>query len=180
MEEGCQHLRTSTTTGKTTVFQEKGRPLWEVASLQPHRSPKATWIRWTKQYVVSHCPLFSLAKCLQDILKKRAGLATLGEWTHIDCLRRVAHGEIQDGILRRLLHHAIPTNGDELDLEEDAAGSRLEKLLAASDLDNVMAIDEPSPSRVHDVPGGTVSFLFEKISNPNLDSGVDLDDNQVL
>lgn len=100
----------------------------------------------------------------------------MGEWTHIDGLRRVAHDEIQDDVLRRLLHCAVPTDGEESDLEGNAAGSRLNKLLAASDLDNIMAVDEAPPS-VRDVPGGTISFLFEKISNSNLDNGAELDGN---
>lgn len=109
-----------------------------------------------------------------DIQKKRAGLAALGEWTHINGLRRVADGGIQDNVLRRLLHCAAPTGGDESDLEENTAGSRLNKLLAASDLDNIMAVDGAPPS-VRDVPGGTISFLFEKVSNSNLDSGAEID-----
>lgn len=98
----------------------------------------------------------------------------MGEWTHINGLRRVADGGIQDNVLRRLLHCAVPTGGDESDLEENTAGSRLNKLLAASDLDNIMAVDGAPPS-VRDVPGGTISFLFEKVSNSNLDSGAEID-----
>ncbi|KAL4080204.1 P-loop containing nucleoside triphosphate hydrolase protein [Scleroderma yunnanense] len=113
-----------------------------------------------------------------DIKKKRAGLAALGEWTHVDCLRPVAHEEIQDDVLRRLLRFAVQEN-DELDLEADTEGSRLDKLLAASDLDNIMAIDEATPS-VSDVPGGTISFLFEKISNSSIDNETELDDNPQL
>ncbi|KAI6157426.1 P-loop containing nucleoside triphosphate hydrolase protein [Pisolithus tinctorius] len=94
-----------------------------------------------------------------DLQKKRAELASLGEWTHIDCLRRVAPDEIQDEILRHLLH---PINGD-LEVEE---ASRLDKLLAAADLDNLAAMSDDA-QLARDVPGGTISFLFEKISNSN-------------
>ncbi|KAI6044689.1 P-loop containing nucleoside triphosphate hydrolase protein [Pisolithus marmoratus] len=94
-----------------------------------------------------------------DLQKKRAELADLGNWTHIDCLRRVASEEIQDDILRHLLHFTVPTHGD-LEMEE---ASRLDKLLAAADLDNVAALSDDT-SLARDVPGGTISFLFEKIS----------------
>ena len=46
--------------------------------------------------------------------------------------------------------------------------SRLEKLLNASDLDTVMANSAPDPT-VDDVPGGTVSFLFERGSQAVVD-----------
>ena len=47
---------------------------------------------------------------------------------------------------------------------------RLDSLLTSVDLENIVAMDEkrPLPS-VRDVPGGTVSFLFEKISTTSLD-----------
>lgn len=52
--------------------------------------------------------------------------------------------------------------------------SRVGSLLASADLENVVAMDGNQPLlSVRDVPGGTVSFLFEKISKTSLD---DVDD----
>ncbi|KAI6121363.1 P-loop containing nucleoside triphosphate hydrolase protein [Pisolithus sp. B1] len=92
-----------------------------------------------------------------DLQKKRAELADLGEWTHIDCLRRVASDEVQDDILRHLLHFTSPTH-------DDSEASRLDKLLAATDLDNITAMSDDA-RLARDVPGGTVAFLFEKLSS---------------
>lgn len=48
--------------------------------------------------------------------------------------------------------------------------SRLDSLLASVDIENIVAMDEKQPLlSVQDVPGGTVSFLFEKISTTSLD-----------
>lgn len=51
---------------------------------------------------------------------------------------------------------------------------RLDSLLTSVDLENIAAMDEKQtlPS-VRDVPGGTVSFLFEKTSRTNLDDAGD-------
>ena len=81
----------------------------------------------------------------------------MGEWTHINCLRSTARDDIQDDILRKLLHTRDP---DETPLSQPK--SRLDSLLSAVDLENVVAMDEVLT--VRDVPGGTVSFLFEKSS----------------
>ncbi|KAI6026362.1 P-loop containing nucleoside triphosphate hydrolase protein [Pisolithus microcarpus] len=99
-----------------------------------------------------------------DLQKKRAELADLGEWTHINCLRRVAPDELQDDILRHLLYFTDPTHDD----SEAEEASRLNKLLAAADLDYVTAMPDDARS-ARDVPGGTVSFLFEKVSNSGLE-----------
>lgn len=42
--------------------------------------------------------------------------------------------------------------------------SRLDALLNAIDLENMPGVEELQNLSVHDVPGGTVSFLFEKSS----------------
>jgi len=91
--------------------------------------------------------------------KKQAELAALGEWTHINCLRSLTSDNIHDDILRHLV---LPSAKEP---EETQPKSRLDSILSAVDLDNIVAMDETKQSlSVRDVPGGTISFLFEKTS----------------
>ena len=49
---------------------------------------------------------------------------------------------------------------------------RLDSLLASVDLENIVAMDEKqSTPSVQDVPGGAISFVFEKISTSLGDVG---------
>ncbi|OAX36093.1 hypothetical protein K503DRAFT_721959 [Rhizopogon vinicolor AM-OR11-026] len=92
--------------------------------------------------------------------KKQAELASLGEWTHINCLRCLTSDNIHDDILR----HLVPSTNEP---EETVSRpkSRIDSLLSAVDLDNIAAMDEATQTlSVRDVPGGTISFLFEKTS----------------
>lgn len=87
----------------------------------------------------------------------------MGEWTHIDCLRENARDEIHDDILRKLIFE--PGTDKQSQGAPVKAKSRLESLLAAVDLETLSAQDGEAPRlTVRDVPGGTVSFLFEKSS----------------
>jgi len=100
-----------------------------------------------------------------ELRKKRAELAALGEWTHINGLRRHVRHDVHDDVLRRILYFA----GDD-DMDQVNPQSRLDSLLTLVDLENVAAMDEKhSLPSVRDVPGGTVCFLFEKISTSSLD-----------
>jgi DNA repair and recombination protein RAD54B len=55
-------------------------------------------------------------------------------------------------------------------VEQAKPRSRVDSLLSSVDLENIVALDEKQPLlSVRDVPGGTVSFLFEKISTTSLD-----------
>jgi DNA repair and recombination protein RAD54B len=83
-------------------------------------------------------------------------LAALGEWRHINCLQSSTMDDIQDNILRKLT------------CKPDAQGHawygakpQLDQLLSAVDLGNIEARD--CVLTVHDVPGGSISFLFEKV-----------------
>ncbi|KAG1742218.1 P-loop containing nucleoside triphosphate hydrolase protein [Suillus lakei] len=98
--------------------------------------------------------------------KKQAELASLGEWTHINCLRRLTNNHIHDDILRHLV---LPSVSEE---KKDLAQpkSRLDSLLSAVDLDNITAMDQATQLlSVCDVPGGTIAFLFEKTSVSTLE-----------
>jgi DNA repair and recombination protein RAD54B len=92
----------------------------------------------------------------QYLQKKKAGLAALGEWTHINCLRPSVGTHIQDDILRKIV--SISTNG----ISSEAGNTQLETILSAVDIEAIRAMDKQRS--VRDVPGGTISFLFEKCS----------------
>ncbi|TFY64805.1 hypothetical protein EVJ58_g2377 [Rhodofomes roseus] len=96
--------------------------------------------------------------------QKKAQLAALGEWTHIHCLRRNARELIQDDVLSEMLY-SKPSNAKP---GSTASQSRLERILEAVDLETVLAESGPDPT-VDEVPGGTVSFLFERGSKALVD-----------
>jgi DNA repair and recombination protein RAD54B len=94
--------------------------------------------------------------------KKQAELASLGEWTHINCLRSLTSDSIHDDILRHLV---LPSVSEPKETGISRPKSRLDSLLSAVDLDNIAAMDETTKTlSARDVPGGTISFLFEKMS----------------
>ncbi|EMD37765.1 hypothetical protein CERSUDRAFT_94757 [Gelatoporia subvermispora B] len=91
--------------------------------------------------------------------RKKEQLAALGQWTHINCLRPDARTKIQDELLARIVS---PVN----EKEPDALGgqSRVDALLQAVDLENVLS----NANAADQVPGGTVSFLFERSSRTQM------------
>ncbi|KAF9245007.1 P-loop containing nucleoside triphosphate hydrolase protein [Melanogaster broomeanus] len=106
-----------------------------------------------------------------DLLGCESGLAALGEWTHINCLRRLARNDVHDDVpaavpsLRGRCGRTKTSN-----LSQQSQKSRLESSLSAVGLDNISSMDDMTPLlSVRDVPGGTISFLFEKVSTTNLD-----------
>jgi DNA repair and recombination protein RAD54B len=94
----------------------------------------------------------------QYLKKKKAQLAALGEWTHINGLHPSARDNVKDDILRKLLYSKEETA--ERPVVEHR--SRLDALLTAVDLENIGA--DATSLAACDVPGGTVSFLFERCS----------------
>jgi DNA repair and recombination protein RAD54B len=103
-------------------------------------------------------PSFHEYVCYQYLKKKKAELASLGEWTHINCLRSDAGERVHDSILRSLLFRSSSSQ-KQVDSEDGSSKSRILSLLDSVDLDNISRSEERT---VKDVPGGTVSFLFEK------------------
>ncbi|KAI0093328.1 SNF2 family N-terminal domain-containing protein [Irpex rosettiformis] len=100
----------------------------------------------------------------QEYLKqKKAQLAALGQWKHINCLRRKAREQIRDEILQKLVY--VPPDEEESDEDEDGGPS---SLLDALDLDRVLKETRPALA-VDGVPGGSVSFLFERTSETQLE-----------
>lgn len=108
--------------------------------------------------------------------KKQAGLASLGEWTHINCLRRLTSDNVHDVILRHLILPSVKDDNEDLAQPK----SRLDSLLSAVDLDNITAMGGMTqPLSVRDVPGGTISFLFEKTSVSTLEENNVEEDSMV-
>ncbi|KAF8070293.1 P-loop containing nucleoside triphosphate hydrolase protein [Lyophyllum atratum] len=103
--------------------------------------------------------------------KKKDGLAALGEWKHINCLRPSTRDDIQDDILRKLIDfHKTPAKDSIL----PSPKSRLDRLLSAVDLQNVTAASRVLT--VHDVPGGTISYLFQKSSTTAFEAETAIDE----
>ncbi|KIY62493.1 hypothetical protein CYLTODRAFT_438881 [Cylindrobasidium torrendii FP15055 ss-10] len=88
--------------------------------------------------------------------KKKEALASLGQWKHINCLLNVRHDDVRDDVLRDILHS---------DKKKQAVPSSLKgaALLDALDLDNVAQAS--GVRSVRDLPGGSVSFVFERSSD---------------
>ncbi|KIM91969.1 hypothetical protein PILCRDRAFT_809966 [Piloderma croceum F 1598] len=111
--------------------------------------------------------------------KKKAELAALGEWTHIDCLRPNARDDVHDDILRKLIFEPETDGSAEIKPPPPQSKSRIDSLLSAIDWENISAVDEDSPRLgVHDVPGGTISFLFEKSSKSAIVAEEDEEDHR--
>lgn len=105
---------------------------------------------------------------IQYMKQKKAQLAALGAWTHINCLKRGAAGKVHDEVLAEMLYNPDAKKPGAADPHQ----SRLNNLLEAVDLENVLAASTPSFS-VDEVPGGTVSFLFERGSKAAVDDEAD-------
>ncbi|KAF9653003.1 hypothetical protein BDM02DRAFT_3266009 [Thelephora ganbajun] len=80
-------------------------------------------------------------------LRKKAQLAALGEWTHINGLRRGSRDRVQDEVLQSLMYGFDP---------ERSQQSRSDALSAIDSSTTEIPVDQ--------VPGGTVSFIFERFS----------------
>jgi DNA repair and recombination protein RAD54B len=87
--------------------------------------------------------------------KKKAELASLGRWKHINCLRPSAAENVKDQVLRRLLYSAPPAQAS------TRPPSGRSALLDALDRDDDLDDEQPEVN-LQDLPGGTISFLFEK------------------
>ena len=94
--------------------------------------------------------------------QKKAQLASLGEWKHINCLQPSARGQIHDSILQKLLYTGqTPRRRQSAPGDQDRDSIGLES-----------QIEECSNTyKVTDVPGGSVSFLFERGTKSAADNG---------
>ncbi|KAG6891751.1 hypothetical protein C0992_006172 [Termitomyces sp. T32_za158] len=88
---------------------------------------------------------------IDKVDRMKAGLAALGEWKHINCLRPITQDDIQDDALRKLIDVHDPSTPTSL---------------AAIDLQNIAVSDRCLTT--HDIPGGTVSYVFQKSSTTML------------
>ncbi|KAH9853466.1 SNF2 family N-terminal domain-containing protein [Lenzites betulinus] len=93
------------------------------------------------------------------IKQKRAQLAALGEWTHINCLRPGAADKVQDDMLTHLIYSVPgPTSSS------SGTQTMTEKLLETAER---IVVEQASFQR-DKIPGGSVSFLFERSSKMTL------------
>lgn len=104
----------------------------------------------------------------QYLKQKRAQLAALGEWTHINCLRHGAVDRIDDDMLTHLIYSPEDTNTP----VSSAPQSLTEKLLHAAD--KIMA-EQQFYSR-DQVPGGSISFLFERRTKSSVEDEEDAEE----
>lgn len=102
----------------------------------------------------------------QYALRKKAQLAALGEWTHISGLRRGSRDQVQDDILRSLMYDFDP---------EQPQVSRPDALLA-NDLASTTFSSDSFEMPADRVPGGTISFIFERFSATIEENGGELED----
>ncbi|KAF9071019.1 SNF2 family N-terminal domain-containing protein [Rhodocollybia butyracea] len=99
-------------------------------------------------------PSQEMSKIDQEYLdKKKSSLAALEEWKHINCLKPSAVEDVKDELLRNMLYVKPKEESSYL------AKTKTEQILAAIDLDNLAEREGTTPRTV---PGGTVSFLFER------------------
>ncbi|KAJ7928623.1 SNF2 family N-terminal domain-containing protein [Mycena leptocephala] len=90
------------------------------------------------------------------LAKKRAGLAALGQWKHINCLLPTARDEILDHILRKLIFVPEP--------DKKSSTKPQSQLLAALDVAAAMAA-----LTVSKIPEGSVCYAFEKSTTVDLE-----------
>ena len=76
--------------------------------------------------------------------KKKAELASLGEWTHINCLTPPQSAVIVDEVLQTVVTMTSTPAAIEREIDDFEVGDN-------NDVPN-------------NIPGGTISFIFEKIS----------------
>ncbi|KIY48038.1 hypothetical protein FISHEDRAFT_44019 [Fistulina hepatica ATCC 64428] len=89
--------------------------------------------------------------------KKKAALAALGQWKHINCLSSKPM-DLADEILQQMAQRGDQAQGN-------SEQSRLEKLLSVN-LEIVEAMSNPRA-----LPGGTISFIFEKLNSTHIEEG---------
>ncbi|KAI9001004.1 SNF2 family N-terminal domain-containing protein [Trametes punicea] len=101
--------------------------------------------------------------------QKQAQLAALGEWTHINCLRPGAADRVQDDILTHLIYAPHVTSN----LSSSTPHTLIERLSDAVD----SIVSEQACFSRDNIPGGSISFLFERSSKSIIpDEEVDEDD----
>ncbi len=88
--------------------------------------------------------------------KRKDGLAALSEWKHLNCLKPCVQDSIHDDILRRVCTPA----------RDGTPKNQAKDILSMIDLEAIQAMETPP---IEDVPGGTITFLFERASVTNLE-----------
>jgi DNA repair and recombination protein RAD54B len=108
------------------------------------------------------CNIYSLNKSaeltpfLQLAKKKKVELASLGEWTHINCLDSSAQEKIFDEILQDVI--AATSSNNTVD-----QGVPMEP--PSDVLPDGVSGNARTTKAMEEVPGGTITFVFEKASS---------------
>lgn len=104
-----------------------------------------------------------LALLVQYLEKKKAALVTLEDWKHINCLATSARDLVQDDILCQVLYadDSITSTAQEL-------GQESKSLLSTIDLEQLFVT--ATTKSIQEVPGGTITFVFEKTSSKSAES----------
>ncbi|KIJ39853.1 hypothetical protein M422DRAFT_780869 [Sphaerobolus stellatus SS14] len=98
--------------------------------------------------------------------KRKAELASLGEWTHINCMIASARSQIHDDILRKLI---IPPGVEKALTSDSQTQSRSQRLLEEFDsLVDTDNLKDEEGADMSEVPGGRVTYVFEKRSDSSL------------
>ncbi|KAI0036857.1 P-loop containing nucleoside triphosphate hydrolase protein [Vararia minispora EC-137] len=106
-----------------------------------------------------------------ELKRKKDALAALGQWKHINCLKGDAGDHISDSVLLHLLNRKqVPGKA----ASEGKKKERTMSLLEAVDLDNI------SSAPADTIPGGTLSFLFEKVTDNIEDKILEADDSDAV
>ncbi|KIK68828.1 hypothetical protein GYMLUDRAFT_153158 [Collybiopsis luxurians FD-317 M1] len=96
---------------------------------------------------------------------KKASLAALGEWKHTNCLKKDAQKEVKDILLQQMLYVKPKT-----DSMATPGTKTTDQILSA--LDNLAEMGDRTAQTV---PGGTISFLFERSCSVHIESEDDVD-----
>ncbi|KAF8520381.1 SNF2 family N-terminal domain-containing protein [Hysterangium stoloniferum] len=105
--------------------------------------------------------------------RKKAELASLDEWIHVNCLLPSAREKMHDDVLRQLIAAPLPDVAEtDPKMESITPKSRVEMLLAAVDSASIFDDDEVNNLALgrdmNEVAGGQVTYIFEKKSEATM------------
>ncbi|PVF93834.1 hypothetical protein CPB86DRAFT_85171 [Serendipita vermifera] len=101
----------------------------------------------------------------KEMRQRREALSSLSEWRHIDCTMSTAAGLLQDSVLRALM---VKPSGN---ITGNNKSENSDELWDAFDYDDGTedgALAKPNAISVRDLPGGSVTFTFERVSKTDL------------
>jgi DNA repair and recombination protein RAD54B len=102
----------------------------------------------------------------QEMRQRREALSSLSEWRHIDCTMSSAKGLLQDNVLRALVVNPNGTAIGNRTSPEDPDG--LWDGFGYDDSTEDGTLTKSNVISVGDLPGGSVTFAFERVSKTDL------------